>query len=595
MTSSIGIKTAVSDYEHLNRKNHHRYVTEKQPNYSSEDEDFLPLKPKKPAQIVTNKNIAFHEMTNVNNNRVTESEIIGHNGIRSLDMFDDVGQSFSSVPVPVAWSPGMLVTSNPSLFITPQKPSISHEKFLTTKENVLVPHSANKIPKPVAWSPGMMAQLDPNLFITPEKHLAKKCIANVIGNEKENIIENENLSKHKVPTKNKEAHSVRFDLPSSTSGDETTDHLSESNSPITLRGCEMRTERQSFESPIWKTFSPQKSYNPCTYSDESSFDDSIVNSLPTAKKDSHYGLLKTFDAADSVSDNSIMQPNLTSSKLTTITSTVASIHSSVLKQHKQNEINQQLTTGRKRDTKSSNSKPHKIEHSKSNILLASKAQNEKRKIDEKSKEGAHFLISSPSQHEQPTPGSTVIREMKNNLLSTEYSFPFELRTPGEDAEYEHIFARPEYNSTLKVRAELDTLYEQEVDVMKAVEVNLAKSEVKRIELNEKAAACTNRLSGQFKNLVDLNTSVESLCDRIVRMRTSKVPSKKKVTQEEKKSTGPTKTPDLMEFFTSDLQKEYPDFTLSGATIVTSKPLTSPKDIVFDLYRHNRLWQGINDF
>ena len=54
-------------------------------------------------------------------------------------------------------------------------------------------------------------------------------------------------------------------------------------------------------------------------------------------------------------------------------------------------------------------------------------------------------------------------------------------------------------------------------------------------------------------------------------------------------------PDLMEFLPPGLQKESPDFSLPGIKPLKSGLRSAPHEIAFDLYRHNRVWQGISDY
>ena len=55
---------------------------------------------------------------------------------------------------------------------------------------------------------------------------------------------------------------------------------------------------------------------------------------------------------------------------------------------------------------------------------------------------------------------------------------------------------------------------------------------------------------------------------------------------------PGMEPDLLEFFTEDLQKETADFTLPGIPNPVIETCKAPSLIAFDLYRHNRLWEGL---
>ena len=53
-------------------------------------------------------------------------------------------------------------------------------------------------------------------------------------------------------------------------------------------------------------------------------------------------------------------------------------------------------------------------------------------------------------------------------------------------------------------------------------------------------------------------------------------------------------PDLMEFFTPHLQAELPDLTLTGIQPVTESLSSANPFLAFDLYRHNRAWDGFTD-
>ena len=52
-------------------------------------------------------------------------------------------------------------------------------------------------------------------------------------------------------------------------------------------------------------------------------------------------------------------------------------------------------------------------------------------------------------------------------------------------------------------------------------------------------------------------------------------------------------PDIMEFFTPDLQPESPSFTLFGITQEPLRTRTVDLDRAFDIYRHIRVWDRLN--
>lgn len=78
----------------------------------------------------------------------------------------------------------------------------------------------------------------------------------------------------------------------------------------------------------------------------------------------------------------------------------------------------------------------------------------------------------------------VKRETTEHPTMNSYNFPFTDGIP-DSSEYEHVFNRPEYNSTLRMRTELQQIKDSQVDVSKALEKKLALSENKRNEITEK--------------------------------------------------------------------------------------------------------------
>lgn len=559
---SPGLKSAVSEYELFTSK-----FTSNTSNYKSldeNDEDFTSQKKKHTTTTNLKQLTNFKEMT------------------LPKDLYDiEHIEAQNKIPRPLAWSPGMTLRPNPSLSVTPEKSSkqdLDPPNYF--KDDTLNPHDICRIPQPVAWSPSMKFQPNPSLFVTPDKTSVK--------------IDDKTDEKSNQPTdvldnvKVKEKYSVRFDLPSASSGEETFDECSTSSgSPITLKGSEM----SPVSSPIWKPFSPQKSYDPNIYSDDSALDESILKTFPSSADNITH---KDLQNKESLKTN-FVQNNYSSvaRKVTELrqASSLENLNSKPFLSN--NEFNKKTSYSDVLPSNSSTSL-HSSEPSFDSLVKSKNIQQNRKKhniVKEKSAPNSRNSSTHPS--DPPTPELHVIRESKNNIVSTEYSFPFDAgAVGGGDSEHEHIFARPEYNSTIKIRCELNSLCQQEVDVQKVLEETLSKSEVKRSELNEKAALYTNRTSMQFRNLVDLDASVETLCQRVVRMRTNKA---KKATRPKDTKAATGKPPDLMEFFTPDLQTQYPDLNLPGIQPVTSLLKISPHDIAFDLYRHNRVWHGLHDF
>ncbi|XP_005108887.1 uncharacterized protein LOC101849004 [Aplysia californica] len=591
MMPSPTVQGAVSEYEHLSYK-YSRFGPERDSIWNEDEKgDFIPLKP--PKHSLQSSSSSVPSMTtdrNFNNPNTN----LASSSLKSYIPADDETLSAKGVPSPLAWSPGML--AGPSIFLTPEKSLGQDWSSKSSKENILEPHDTNQIPVPMAWSPGMNVKLNPSLFVTPEKPLPKYLSVVKDNFALDSAEIKENLEDQTSDLKTKGKHSVRFDLPSASSGDETSDSVDFANmkSPITLKGRELSSssnfESPSSGSPQWKPLSPPKSYDPNAYSDESVLEDSLALHGPQTYKSSEMSLpsLLTF-ASTSKTASLTISPSDGDSGI--------SIEPGTLQKEGKSLSNRK--TNRKTIIKtkpSADSCTRKsIINSQSdlpgNFVVLDNLKTRKKK----KQAGPQFLKSALSQYDKNPPKPFIIRESKNKHVEAEYSYPFDGGKDVGDSEFEHAFARPEFNSTLRVRSELDDLCEQEVDVQAAVLDTLAKSELKRTEMNEKASLYTNHSSDQFHNLVDLDTSVETLCERIVRMRTSKATGKKKASLYGKKPIQSDRAPDLMEFFSPELQRETPDLSLPGVSYVTSKLLTSPHDIAFDLYRHNRLWNGINDF
>lgn len=78
----------------------------------------------------------------------------------------------------------------------------------------------------------------------------------------------------------------------------------------------------------------------------------------------------------------------------------------------------------------------------------------------------------------------IKRENTEHPSLNNYNFPFSDGIPNT-SEYEHVFNRPEYNSTLRMRTELQQIKDSHVNVSKALEKKLTLSDTKRTEITEK--------------------------------------------------------------------------------------------------------------
>ena len=423
---------AVSEYEHLTAR-HAKLVDDGD---NSDDYDFIPKYYQDSA-------------TNINNNNrgVSKSD---------LPLFTNEFFSTKSVPQPLAWSPGL--STQPSIFLTPQKSSDTDGGRC-----ILEPHDTNQIPVPTAWSPGMIVKPNPSLLVTPDKSSLKHPPSvKVKDNFAKDSDTKENFDDNIDTLKNKGKYSVRFDLPSLSSGDETGD----STSPITLKGCDI-VEDSNLEhpdTPQWKLFNQVKSYDPNAYSDESALDDSLLFSGQDT--------LKTFSSPED--SCTLVQAQQTQE----IPNNVRK--SSPTRQRKTLKKNKSGTDDRTRKSivSSQQEAPRMLDNLKS-----------KKQSSRHANAGPHFLKTELSHYEKnPPPKPSIIRESKNKHEETDYSYPFDANNGvAGESEFEHTFARPEFNSTLRVRSEVDEAKAEEVDVGAALVETLTKSESRRTEMNEKVS------------------------------------------------------------------------------------------------------------
>ncbi|XP_071109361.1 uncharacterized protein [Haliotis cracherodii] len=210
-----------------------------------------------------------------------------------------------------------------------------------------------------------------------------------------------------------------------------------------------------------------------------------------------------------------------------------------------------------------------------------------RKPDKNACEGCErpgFII--PSSDKGPSKRKVVVtRELQERPIVTEYQFPFDAED--SESDMEHVFSRPEYNNSLKVYSEMKKVDGLVPDVASAVLEHLQQE--KWTEISEKAASKVNLCfkSSQFHGLVGLEASTEDLQQKTEREITLK--GKTLLYQSHKPSS--QREPDLLEFLSHDLQKEAPDLKLLGMTDPSEHLSTAPQLLAFDLYRHNRAWEG----
>lgn len=149
-----------------------------------------------------------------------------------------------------------------------------------------------------------------------------------------------------------------------------------------------------------------------------------------------------------------------------------------------------------------------------------------------------------------------------------------------------LFAQPKLHSTLIIAEKIKALQKKRPDLTRELKKSLVKKE-QRDKINEKAASKVDIRSNKdlYPGLISLDVSNFELAEAAIVQRTTKIKHTKK------KQTTSGLEPDLLEFFTEDQQKETADFSLPGIPNPAIETCKAPSLIAFDLYRHNRMWEG----
>ncbi|XP_013404502.1 uncharacterized protein LOC106169559 [Lingula anatina] len=195
----------------------------------------------------------------------------------------------------------------------------------------------------------------------------------------------------------------------------------------------------------------------------------------------------------------------------------------------------------------------------------------------------------PSQSHRTAPGVTsAIRSQ--TLQKRGYHYPaskVEGQLQQKSGSEENIYARPEFHSTLKVASELKTVKASTIDVAAAVENRLQTSQRVKTKVTEKAVGQVNKQkdSVQFTKLMGLDVPVDELAAVVEVERSAKV---KPVVKP--KARAKFREPDIMDFFTPDLQRESVSFSTRSVPLSKPKLRTADPGHAFDLFLHISSWE-----
>jgi hypothetical protein len=198
-----------------------------------------------------------------------------------------------------------------------------------------------------------------------------------------------------------------------------------------------------------------KSYKPCDYAD--SFAESEPRKVHSAKP-MHYNLKSTNIKSVHVplADHKLDHSSVTTKCLT------AEADLPIVPLTKMNKMERIVSV-------------LKIDNQKKHAKSIAKTENG---IDDPSKH-----ISDPTNKRKVC----VTRETREKPVLSDYTYPFSEPTADSTQEYEHVFMRPEYNSTLRMRKEIESIKESSVDIVKALDKKLQVSEAITSDIREKVS------------------------------------------------------------------------------------------------------------
>lgn len=283
---------------------------------------------------------------------------------------------------------------------------------------------------------------DPQLCITPEKPISKYRPKKLVPESKPDyaigcdpdlcVTPEKSIAERKIQGKNQTetlyGQQVRF-------------NISESDNSVINQGFISRTN---------------KSYKPCDYSDN--LEESEPRKVFSAKP-MQYTLQKTNDKPVYVplADHNLEHSSEMPKTLTKETGVLPSVPSSKIS--KEERIVRVLKT----------------DNPKKNTKSKAKTETE---VDDPSKH-----ISDPTNKRRVR----VTRETREKPALSDYTYPFSDPTVDTAQEYEHVFMRPEYNSTLRMRKEIESIKESSVDIVKALDKKLQVSETASSDIREKVS------------------------------------------------------------------------------------------------------------
>ncbi|XP_026180790.1 protein phosphatase 1 regulatory subunit 35 isoform X2 [Mastacembelus armatus] len=147
--------------------------------------------------------------------------------------------------------------------------------------------------------------------------------------------------------------------------------------------------------------------------------------------------------------------------------------------------------------------------------------------------------------------------------------------------------RAELNTTLALKAELQSLQGVVFNSQKAIQETLRSEKTKHL-INTRATEVVNvsRSQNLFKSLVSIRVQEDQLISQVMQDRLSLAPPTH--CPDNKEADGPS----LLPFMTSDLFRQKPLAPEEGSVDCKLHPTPYPTQLTFDLFRRKRRWEAM---
>lgn len=147
--------------------------------------------------------------------------------------------------------------------------------------------------------------------------------------------------------------------------------------------------------------------------------------------------------------------------------------------------------------------------------------------------------------------------------------------------------KAELNTTLALKAELQSIQAAEFNSHKAVQETLQRSERTKNLINTRATEVVNVSRSQqlFTSLISVDVQEDQLISQVLQDRLQLAPPPQFL------DSRPSEGPSLLTFITPDMLRQKPLPPEEGPVTCRPRPLPRPTHSTFDLYRRQRCWEA----